>query len=202
MRTRTIYNWSLCLTVYKYCLLIQLTQQDARHQNNISLLEETLDCAKGLRRRSNLRYTSTVTPWSANIPTTHLCDTADCTFQCCVNYLSIYISRNICFSKAQQPLVGQDFLVIEASWWHSDTPHSIGLFWTSDEPDAEILCDDTQHSQEIDFHAPPAGFELAIPAFERKQTHAVDRTATETCNSMSLLNLGFLAVVCYFVSLK
>jgi len=133
-----IYNWGLCLTVYKYCLLIQLTKRNARRQNNISLLEETLNCAKGLRRRSNLRYTSTVTPWSTSIPTTYLCDTADCTFQCCVNYLSIYISRNICFSKVQQPLVGQDFLVIEAWWWHWDTPHSIGLFWISDDPDAEI----------------------------------------------------------------
>jgi hypothetical protein len=38
---------------------------------------------------------------------------------------------------AQQPLLGQGLLIIEASWSHLDTPHSVGLFWTSDQPDAE-----------------------------------------------------------------
>ena len=37
----------------------------------------------------------------------------------------------------QQPLVGQDLLIIEASRSHSDTPESVGLPWTSDQPDAE-----------------------------------------------------------------
>jgi hypothetical protein len=38
---------------------------------------------------------------------------------------------------AQQPVVGQGLLIIEASRSHSDTPHSAGLLWTSDKPDAE-----------------------------------------------------------------
>jgi hypothetical protein len=38
---------------------------------------------------------------------------------------------------AQQPLVGQDLLIMEASRSHSDTPQSVGLLWNSDEPDAE-----------------------------------------------------------------
>jgi len=33
---------------------------------------------------------------------------------------------------AQQLLVGQGLLIIEASRPHSDTPHSVGLLWTSD----------------------------------------------------------------------
>jgi len=37
----------------------------------------------------------------------------------------------------QQPPLGQDLLIIEASRSHSDTPHSVGLLWTSDQPDAE-----------------------------------------------------------------
>jgi hypothetical protein len=40
-------------------------------------------------------------------------------------------------SMTQQPLVGQGLLVIEASRSHSDTLHSVGLLWTSDQPDAE-----------------------------------------------------------------
>jgi hypothetical protein len=35
---------------------------------------------------------------------------------------------------AQQPLVGHGLLIIEASRSHSDTPHSVGLLWKSDQP--------------------------------------------------------------------
>ena len=38
---------------------------------------------------------------------------------------------------AQQPLVCQGLLFIEASLSQSDTPHSVGLLWTSDQPDTE-----------------------------------------------------------------
>jgi hypothetical protein len=40
------------------------------------------------------------------------------------------------FSMAQQPLVDQD-LTVEASRWHSDTSHSVGIFCTGDQSDAE-----------------------------------------------------------------
>jgi hypothetical protein len=39
----------------------------------------------------------------------------------------------------QQHLVGQGLLIIEASRSHSDTPHSVGLLWTSNQPDAETF---------------------------------------------------------------
>jgi hypothetical protein len=45
----------------------------------------------------------------------------------------------IFLSMAQQPLLGQGFLIIEASRSHSDAPHLVRLFWTSDQPDAETL---------------------------------------------------------------
>jgi len=37
---------------------------------------------------------------------------------------------------AQQTLVGQYLLITKPSRSHLDTPHSIGLLWTSDKPDA------------------------------------------------------------------
>jgi hypothetical protein len=40
------------------------------------------------------------------------------------------------FSMAQQPLVGQGLLIIEASRSHSDTQHLVELLRTSDESDA------------------------------------------------------------------
>jgi hypothetical protein len=37
---------------------------------------------------------------------------------------------------AQEPVVGKGLLIIKALRTHSDTPHSVGLLWTSDQPDA------------------------------------------------------------------
>jgi hypothetical protein len=39
---------------------------------------------------------------------------------------------------ARQPLGDLGLLIIDNSRSHSDTPHSVGLLWTSDQPDAEI----------------------------------------------------------------
>ena len=41
------------------------------------------------------------------------------------------------FTMAQQPPVGQGVVNIEASRSHSDTPHSVGLLWTRDQPDTQ-----------------------------------------------------------------
>ena len=48
-------------------------------------------------------------------------------------------------------LVG--LLIIEDSRSHTDTPHSVGLLWTSHQLVTETS-DNTQHSQETDIHAP------------------------------------------------
>jgi hypothetical protein len=59
---------------------------------------------------------------------------------------------------AQQPLVGQGLLIIEASQSHSlDTPHSVGRLLPSDQPD-------TRKRQPTVL---PTGFESTIPASER-----------------------------------
>jgi hypothetical protein len=56
---------------------------------------------------------------------------------------------------AQEPLVGHDLFIVEASRSHSDTPHSVGVPWTSDQPDAEnYTSQHTKHSQETAIHAP------------------------------------------------
>jgi len=38
---------------------------------------------------------------------------------------------------AQQPLIGQGLPTVKPSRSHSDTPHSVGLLWTSDQPDTD-----------------------------------------------------------------
>jgi len=47
---------------------------------------------------------------------------------------------------ARQTLVGQGLLMIEASRSHSDTPNSVGLLWTSDQPDAETSISTSAHN--------------------------------------------------------
>ena len=41
------------------------------------------------------------------------------------------------FYHGATSLVSLGFLIVEDSWLHSDTPHSVGLHRTSDETDAE-----------------------------------------------------------------
>ena len=49
----------------------------------------------------------------------------------------IYSKNKAFVSMAQQPLVGLGFIIIKTSRSHPDTPQSLGLLWTSDQPDAE-----------------------------------------------------------------
>jgi hypothetical protein len=37
--------------------------------------------------------------------------------------------------------MGQSLLIVEASRSHSDTPHSVGLLWTSDQPKVDTPTD-------------------------------------------------------------
>ena len=66
------------------------------------------------------------------------------------NLLVTYIDKNryqewdvpshkiyVFMSMSQQPIVGHDFLIIEASRSHPDTPHSVGLLWTRDQPEED-----------------------------------------------------------------
>jgi hypothetical protein len=73
--------------------------------------------------------------------------------------------------------VGQTLLITEASPPQSDTPHSVGLLWKIDQPDAETSnWQHTTHKRETAM--PTAGFEPTIPACERPQAHALDGAAT------------------------
>jgi hypothetical protein len=73
------------------------------------------------------------------------------------------------FPLAQQLRMGQGLLIIKASRSHSDTPHSVGLPWTCDEPVAETST--RRHTTVTRYRHPcSGGIEPAIPASERKQT--------------------------------
>jgi len=54
------------------------------------------------------------------------------------NYLWLcHVLEIVIFAMAQQPLVDQGLVIVDVSRSHSDTPHLVGLLWTSDQPDAE-----------------------------------------------------------------
>ena len=75
------------------------------------------------------------------------------------------------FSMTQQSLLDQVLLIIVASLSNSDTPHSVGLLWTSGQPDAEAS---TWQYTTItrDSHPCPGGIRTYKPS-KRPQTHAL-----------------------------
>jgi hypothetical protein len=82
-------------------------------------------------------------------------------------------SKLFIFFVVQQPLVDHGLLIIEAS--HS---HLVELLWTTDQPVTEKSTLTTHNTHKRQTSIPPAGFEPAIPASERSQTHAIDRAAS------------------------
>jgi len=70
----------------------------------------------------------------------------------------IFSHEYILLYVAQQPLVGQDFLFIEGARSHSDTPHSVGLLWMIDQPDA------TQNTDKRQASIPPTGIQTRNPS--------------------------------------
>ena len=82
---------------------------------------------------------------------------------------------------------------IEDSWSHSDTPHSVGLLWTSDQFEAETFIWQHTTLKQTSMSAEPT-----IPASERLQIHTLHRAATEFVNmyplNILLLLLGRLSL--------
>jgi hypothetical protein len=75
---------------------------------------------------------------------------------------------------AQHTLLGQDLLIIEKSRSHSDTPHSVGLLWTSDKPIPETYIWQNTTLTRDRQSCPPAGFEPTTLSSERAQIHGLD----------------------------
>jgi hypothetical protein len=118
-------------------------------------------------------------------------------FTLCSNELNfvfkVIISKytNITFFSpmAQQPIVGQGFVIIVASQLHSDTHHTqqdysgrgIG-------PSQRPLSDNTQHCTR-DKHPCPRRDSNVNPNMRRLQTHALDRAAT---------GIGYIILMCVY----
>ena len=59
-------------------------------------------------------------------------------FQCFCRRLAFRTKhRDFFFYSGAIALFGVSLLIVRDSRSHSDTPHSVGLLWTSDQPDAE-----------------------------------------------------------------
>jgi len=87
--------------------------------------------------------------------------------------------------------VGQGFHIIEAL-----RSQSVGLLPTSDQPVAETSTwQHTTLTRERDYHA-PTGFEPAIPASDRLQTHALNTAATGTGSHIQCLPQYGLLELC------
>jgi hypothetical protein len=69
---------------------------------------------------------------------------------------------------AGQLLLGQSLLVEGVSRSHSDTPQSVGLLWTSDQPDSETSSWQHKQLHETDIHA--CGGIRTLDPIKRKAT--------------------------------
>jgi len=100
------------------------------------------------------------------------------------SFITLYFSYNpffYFFTTALQyppPPVGQDLLINEDSLSHSDTPHSVGLLWTNEQPNRRKLYLTTLNTHNRQTSMSSAGFEPIIPANERPQNHSLDGAAT------------------------
>ena len=77
------------------------------------------------------------------------------------------VFENKLFFNCSAALVGLGFLVVEVSRPHSDTPHSVGLLWTSDRPVSETCTWTTLDTDKRQTSMPPVGCGPAVPAGER-----------------------------------
>jgi hypothetical protein len=109
-----------------------------------------------------------------------------------------------CFPMELQPLLGCRIT------FNDTCKRSIGIFWTSDQPDAGTSTWPATHTRQSSM--PPSGFEPTIPASELMQTHALDSAATESTNKFITflsfnLNIIYIYIyiyvcVCVFIACK
>jgi hypothetical protein len=59
------------------------------------------------------------------------------TRKCIISNITICNLHCHFFSHGLTDLLGLGFLIVDYPRSHSDTPHSVGHLWTSDQPDAE-----------------------------------------------------------------
>jgi hypothetical protein len=77
-----------------------------------------------------------IQPVSANDPT-HVIFVLSYSRAPANQFIDIINKMLLLFTMAQQPLMHQRLLIIEDTRSQSDTLHSVGFLWTSDQPDAE-----------------------------------------------------------------
>ena len=95
---------------------------------------------------------------------------------------------------AQQPLVGQDLFITEASPSPSNTPHSIGLLWTSDQPGRGDLYLTSHNTEKRYTTIPTTGLQPAVPARERPQTPASQQISNDSTTNLINLCIWVLGV--------
>jgi len=128
------------------------------------------------------------------------------------NRLHIWAHYITCFFFCHASTALVDLgLFCEVRRSYSDTPHSIGLLWTSDR--LVVQTSTWQHTTLTrQIFLPLAGFEPAILANERQQTHALDRATTEiksaelysSANMNDITKLHFFATFhrCQFANIR
>jgi hypothetical protein len=134
---------------------IQYLAKNSYHHNRYSATKCSLQCNSCSLNGLNIYLKTT------NIFTVHLYKSGQHS-----NFIKF--AFEYFFFHGSTALVGLVLLIIEASRSHSDTPHSVGLLWTSDLTVAEMSSWKKKHNRQTCMLT--ARFEPAIPASERPLT--------------------------------
>jgi hypothetical protein len=142
--------------------------------------------------------TNTTTPGLSNPRPVRLCNAVRghiCQLTYMIYYYTILLNTiTITFFTGTTAYSGPGLIIIEASWSHSDTSHSVGLLWTSDQPGPQTSTWlHNIHKRQISMLS--AGFEPEIPASKRLQTHSLDCAALPLYSILLLLLLLLLILL-------
>ena len=141
MKFKSEYKGTTTLRNGRSYLAVYSGQHRSRHESSASPLKET-EISQNMIFRfaipSSLHTRLDSGEAALNSLNKMLAPHSFCMFKSLLFFLFIInFNTYILFSMAQQPIVVQSLPIIEASQSHSDTPHAVGLLWTSAQPYAE-----------------------------------------------------------------
>jgi hypothetical protein len=108
-----------------------------------------------------------------------------------------WLRYDLDFFHSSTALLGLASSCLKFLRWHSDTPHPVGLLWTSDRPCRRDLYLTTHNTHKRRTSMLPAGFEPVISASERPHTHALDHAATGW-SGFNWIKSGFFSTLEFF----
>ena len=108
-----------------------------------------------------------------------------------MNVMTIFKMKFLLVYVKNVSLVGQIFIIVEASQSHSGTLQSVGLLWTSDQPNTDLYMT-THKTHNRQTSMPLEAFEPTVSSSEWLRTHTLNSTVTGIGKECVLPNQNML----------